>query len=459
MKLDFSKFFNPDYWTGFFTGPSKLSYYVVKVTRIILASARGFNEDDCALKASALTFYSLLSIVPVFAVAFGIAKGFGFQERLESEIQQRFFEQKELTQKLIDFSYKTLENTQSGLIAGIGLIVLFWTVIKLFGNIESSFNSIWKVKKARSFARSFSDYLAMILFCPIFFFASSSLSVFVLTQITDFSKTRGIWETVSPVVYLALYIFPIILAWLLFTALYSIMPNTKVPFKYALIAGVCAGTAYQIVQSLYIHSQVALGSYGAIYGSFVALPLFLIWLNTSWWIALGGAEIAYHAENDPITFALSKKANRHKADAKVLGLLIMQHCIRAFSHGSPPPSLYDLSQDIGVPVVSIKKILHQLIESGLLVEVNWHDNSGEYYQPGRDIKTITLKSVCDALDHSRNDLYLMVYDDDVKSYEEAIKSADNFLNTSSANPTMDQLVLSDSHAQETHANSESAKNG
>jgi membrane protein len=441
MKWDLSKYFSADFWSAFFVQPKKLGYFLAKITRIAFASARGFQEDDCWLKASALTFYSLLSIVPVLAVAFGIAKGFGFQEHLETEISQKFSEQKEVVDKLIDFSYRTLQNTQSGLIAGIGLIVLFWTVLKLFSNIESSFNSIWKVKKARSFARSFSDYLAMMLFCPIFFFASSSLSVFVLTQITDISKNTGIWETVSPVVLLTLHLFPLVLAWLLFTALYSIMPNTKVPLKYAFIAGVCAGTAYQIVQFLYIQFQIGLSSYGAIYGSFAALPLFLIWLNTSWWIALGGAEIAYHAENDPINFALSSATNRKKADAKVLGLLIIQQCVRAFSSGAPPPSIYDLSSHSGVPVVSVKQMVHQLIDAGLLVEVNWHGNSGEYYQPSRDIKSITLKQVCDALDNSRHDLYLMIYDDDVKHYEEALASADAVLGTSLANPSMDQLVL------------------
>jgi membrane protein len=440
MKWDVAKYFDPDFWTHFFTGPKKFSYYIIKCTRIVLASIRGFQADECALKASALTFYSLLSIVPVFAVAFGIAKGFGFQEMLESELSQKFVEQKEVVSKLIDFSYKALQNTQSGLIAGVGLIVLFWTVLKLLSNIESSFNSIWKVKKPRSFARSFSDYLAMMLFCPIFFFASSSLSVYVLTQITDLSKARGIWETISPFMYLTLHLFPLVLTWLLFTALYSIMPNTRVPLKYAFIAGVFAGTAYQIVQSIYIHFQIGLASYGAIYGSFAALPLFLIWLNTSWWIALGGAEIAYHSENDPINFPLAQIQNRREADARVLGLLIIQQCTRAFSSGKAPPSVYELSQHIGAPVVSIKKIIQQLIDAGLLTEVNWHGNSGEYYQPGRDTNTITLKSVCDALNTSRHEFYLMVYDDDVKHYEEALKAADNFVEDSRDNPTIEQLV-------------------
>lgn len=399
--------------------------------RILHAASRGFQTDECAAKASALTFYSLLSIVPVLAIAFGIAKGFGFQEHLEAELSQKFVEQREVVDKLIEFSYKALQNTEGGLLAGVGLIVLLWTVLKLFSNIESSFNDIWKVKKPRSFARSVSDYLAMMLLCPIFFFASSSLSVYVVAKIIDFSKSTNIWDQVSPFVYLTLHIFPLILAWLLFTALYAVMPNTKVPLKYAFLAGVCAGTTYQIVQAIYIKFQIGLASYSAVYGSFAALPLFLIWLNTSWLIALAGAEIAYHAENDPLY--LEQEQNQKQADARILALLIMNQCAKAFASGSPPVSVYELSHDTGGAVSATKNILQQLMNANLLVEVNWKSNSGDYYLPARDLKMITLKAVCDAVNTARQDTYLLVYNDEVKQYEQALAEMDVFMEKSSLN--------------------------
>lgn len=441
MKWDFSRYFNSTFWRAFFSRSQKTCQWIKKAIRISLSAVRGFRDDECSSKASALTFYSLLSIVPLLAVAFGIARGFGFQEHLEAELSQKFIEQREVVDKLINFAYQALQNTQSGLIAGVGLAVLFWTVLKLFSNIESSFNSIWKVKKARSLSRSFSDYLAMILFCPIFFAASSSLSVFVMTQIVDLSKTSGIWDKVSPLVYLTFHIFPLILAWLLFTALYFIMPNTKVPLKYAFIAGVCAGTAYQIVQSIYIHSQLGLASYGAIYGSFAALPLFLIWLNTSWLIALGGAEIAYHAENDRVSFALVRATRQKQADARIIGLLILQQCARAYTLGAPPPSIDSLSEQIGAAVAALRPMIHDLIEARLLVEVNWKGNSGLYYQPARDIKTITLKALCDALDSSRHDFYTVIYDSEVEHYEQVLESLDTLVEHSPLNHSMDQLIF------------------
>lgn len=430
MNTSIPKFLTFTYWKLLFKS----------IYRILHAAARGFREDDCSSKASALTFYTLLSIVPVLAVAFGIAKGFGFEKHLESELSHKFLEQREIVDKLIDFAYKTLQNTQSGLIAGIGLVVLFWSVLKLFGNIESSFNAIWKVKKSRTLARSFSDYLAMMLFCPIFFAASSSLSVFITTQIVRYTQENGFWETVSPLFYVAFHIFPLVLAWLLFTALYTIMPNTRVPLKYAFIAGVCAGTAYQIVQALYIQFQIGLSSYGAIYGSFAALPLFLIWINTSWYIALGGAEIAYHAENDHVHSALSRASSQSYVDARVLGLILMQSCIKAFQQGSNPPSIYNLAEQTGAPVTVVRELVHLLSNDRLLMEVNWTGNGGEHYLPGRDIRSITLTSVCNALDTARHEKYQLVGGTDVEAYEEALANMDNSIANLPLNTPVSQFV-------------------
>ena len=139
---NFSNYFTLEYWKK-----KRLPSFFLKINRIAIAASRGFNYDDCSTKASALTFYSLLSIVPVLAVAFGIAKGFGFERHLELELQQKFLEQKEVADKLFEFAHQMLLSSQGGLIGGVGIIVLLWTVIKLLGNIESSFNAIWKVKE------------------------------------------------------------------------------------------------------------------------------------------------------------------------------------------------------------------------------------------------------------------------------------------------------------------------
>ncbi len=439
MKWHFENIFSSEYWSKVFRGRHTWGGRINKWMRICISSIRGFSDDDCSEKASALTFYSLLSIIPVLAVAFGIAKGFGFEQHLEDEITQRFSEM-DISDKLIDFAQTMLENAQTGVIAGVGLAVLFWSVLKLMGSIESSFNAIWKIKTPRSWSRRLSDYLAMMLFCPLFFAISSSLSVFIISQLRTISESNGVLHAVSPIIFLAFHLFPLVLSWMLFTALYYIMPNAKVPLRYALIAGIAAGTVYQIVQWIYIKFQIGVASYGAIYGSFAALPLFLLWLNISWYIALGGAEIAYHAENDMSLSPEAPESPLHHTDARVIGLILMQACIRAFCQGERPPSIYNLAKESGLAVFSTRQLVHQLLEASLLVEVTWRDGLSGYYQPGRDLKNITLKDVCDALDTSRQTRFLVSQTPLIAEYETTLTAFDTLLQKAPENYSLDNIL-------------------
>lgn len=428
MKMeDFIKYFSPTYWSAVFSKKSRIAFLCAKYSRISIAASRGFNYDDCATKASALTFYSLLSIVPVLAIAFGIAKGFGFEAHLEQDLKDKFIEQHDVADKLFEFAHQMLQSSQSGVVAGVGIVVLLWTVVKLLGSIESSFNAIWKIKQPRSFSRKFSDYLALIIFCPLFFAASSSISVFVMTNIIVLSKSSEVWSLLHPMITFSFHFFPILFSWMLFTALYYIMPNAKVPFRYALIAGLVAAATYQVVQWTYIRFQFSLTSYSAIYGSFAALPLFLIWLNTSWLITLAGAEIAYHAEIDWTRRALHSGSKQHQVDGRILGLLIMNQCIQAFRKGEMPPTEYILSEQLGVPAVEVRKVLQDFLEAGLLVQVTWKDGELHHFQPGRSLESITIKSICDLLNASRQIKYPVLHQPDVDRFEKILEEFDRIL--------------------------------
>ena len=125
----------------------------IRQMRILLLTIRRFNLDKCELRASALTYYSLLSIVPVVALAFAIAKGFGFDKILAQELMAKLQGHEETAKMIIGFAQALLENTKGGAIAGVGIVLLFWTVIKVLGNVEKSFNDIWGVKTARALGR------------------------------------------------------------------------------------------------------------------------------------------------------------------------------------------------------------------------------------------------------------------------------------------------------------------
>jgi membrane protein len=360
------------------------------IFRVVSAWVEGFIQKDYFSKASSLTFYSLLSIVPLLAIAFGIAKGFGFENNLEEEILAHFQEQKELANLLIKFAYSWLSHAKGGLIAGIGIVFLFWSVITLLSNIENALNEIWHVKEARSLPRRFSDYLAMMLILPIVFFISSSLTVFISTQVSESARTNGWMHAMSPYYFHLLRLSPFLLSWILFSFLYTFVPDTKVSFSTGIITGVLAGTTFQIWQWLYINFQTSISSYGAIYGSFAALPLFLLWLQYSWLIVLVGAEIGFHIEN-ALSLPQTKLGPTRNVSAKVIGLTITYQCVHAFSRGEPPLTDRHLVQLTGTPLNDVKTLLDILQKSAILTQTK------KGFLPARDIHTMTIKDVVDAI--------------------------------------------------------------
>ncbi len=266
--------------------------------RVFVLSFREFDKDKCSLHASALTFFSLLSIVPVFAMAFGIAKGFGLDAMLHERLMA-LDGQQEVIQKVVQFSESMLQNTKGGVIAGVGILLLFWSVIQVLQNIERSFNHIFAVKKDRPFDRKLADYLTIMLICPVLVILSGSVTVFISTQVTNILNHTGqAGAFVGPYMLKLLSFLPYAIFWLLLTFLYIVMPNTRVKKRSAFFGAVVAGTLYQLIQVLYIKSQMVASNLGAVYGSFAALPLFLIWMQLSWQIVLYGAELAFAHQNE-----------------------------------------------------------------------------------------------------------------------------------------------------------------
>ena len=400
-KLDvssFIQFLQTDIWRiRASTLPGTKSFWLRQL-RIILLSIRGFDEDKCQLHASALTFFSLLSIVPVAAMAFGIAKGFGFESMLEKQLIEKMPGQEEVIAQIIAFSHSLLENTQGGIIAGIGIVVLFWTVINVLGNIENSFNEIWGIVKARTLGRKFSDYMSIMLVCPFLFIMSSSVTVVVTSQVTLVVEKLSFLGPVGALIINALRILPYAVIWVMFTFIYIFMPNTKVNFKSGLFAGIIAGTIYQIIQWGYIMSQIGASKYGAIYGSFAALPLFLVWLQISWLVVLFGAEISFAEQNvDTYEFESDslKVSNMFK---KLIAVNIAQVCVKRFHLGKKPLTAIELSHNLEIPIRLVNQVIFELTDSGILSEVKSGEAKVITYQPARDIDDLTIQKVLETLD-------------------------------------------------------------
>lgn len=405
----------------------------IRQLRIILLAIRGFAEDKCQLRASALTFYSLLSIVPVVAMAFGVAKGFGFEKLLEKQLLDRFQGQEEVATRLIAFSNSFLKNTQGGMIAGVGVVILFWTVIKVLGNIENSFNDIWGIKKARSFGRKFSDYLSIMLICPILLIMSSSITVLITSQVKLIFEKLSILGPIAPFILSALNLLPYAVIWVVFTFIYVFMPNTKVNFKAGLLAGIIAGTIYQIVQFFYINFQVGVSKYGAIYGSFAALPLFLIWLQVSWLVVLFGAEISF-AEQNVETYEFEPDCLKATHSFKrMMAVRIAQHCVKCFKDGQKPLNAGEISHLLELPIRLVRELIFELTESGILSEVKINGKDIVAYQPARNIDQITILEVINALDGLGKDDIPLVESKEMKAISHSVSEFKKILEKSPEN--------------------------
>lgn len=399
------RFFTWDLWRIKVRGLGFFNALWIKFLRVVFLSVRRFNTDDCYLKASALTFYSLLSIVPVLAALFGVAKGFGLHEHLETELLQQFSEQREVLEQAIAFAMTMLEQTRGGLIAGVGVGFLLWTVIKLLGNVEDSLNKIWAIHKTRSMGRKFSDYLAVIIVCPIFITAAGSANVFMVSQIKNISEQHEIVSTVSPVLFTILSWAPFALVWFVFTFLYLFIPNGKVSWCSGILGGLVAGIGYQLIQWAYIEFQIGVARYGAIYGSFAALPLFLIWLQTSWMIVLYGAEVAATSQNLEDYEFRFQTDRLSSASRRLVELLVAQHIIQGFCKELPAKNAWEISSELEAPIRLIRESLANLSHAGVVSEVMIAGSEEPSYQPATDVELITVQRVVQALDdHGTNEL-------------------------------------------------------
>ncbi len=364
----------------------------------MILSFKEFGRDKCTLHASALTFFSLLSIVPVFAMAFGIAKGFGFEKMLHDRLMEMDGQQ-EVIQRVVQFSETMLQNTKGGVIAGIGILLLFWSVIQVLQNIEKSFNHIFAVQKERTMARKLADYLAIMLICPVLVILSGSLTVFISTQVTNIMAHIGqAGELIGPLAIKCLSFLPYVIFWLLLTFLYVVMPNTRVKKRSALVGGIVAGTIYQLVQVLYIKSQMVASNFGAVYGSFAALPLFLVWLQISWQIVLYGAELAFAHQNEE-TYEFEEESRRASLSfQKSIALLVTQAAVKRFCDGEKPLELHDFAEQYDLPIRLVRGVAEKLEKAGVLSPVEDQDKNTELYQPARDVADLTVLFVLTAWD-------------------------------------------------------------
>ncbi|MCK9276186.1 MAG: YihY/virulence factor BrkB family protein [Syntrophales bacterium] len=434
-QIKIRSFFMKDIWNLRLEDLSPVKSFFIRTLRVIYLTVAGFDKNNCFLRASALTFFTLVSIVPLAALFFGIAKGFGLEKLLEEYIMEQFAAHESVVINVIAFADSLLKNTRGGVLAGAGIIVLFWAAIKILSHIEISLNAIWGIRQSRSFARKFSDYLSVLILCPILLILSSSLNVFLTTQITEFMEKAYFLHFVGPVFLTIMKLFPTIIFWILFTFMYKFIPNTKVDLISALTAGLIAGILYQLVQIAFITFQVGASKYNAIYGSFAALPLFLTWLQLSWIILLFGAELSFAQQNVRTYEFESEAVHLSTKVKKLIALQISYLLVSRFHNGDKPVTAHYISENLALPLRLVRQICGELSDSGIVSETLTDQDKESAYQPARDIHQLTLQCILDALEergsHDIHPLKEEVFDSIAILYEKmrdaAAKSPGNRL--------------------------------
>lgn len=383
---------------------------LVRIYKLIFYMVRGMLNHGTLIRSAAMTYYTITSLVPIVAVAFALVKGFGLADTLVGSLYGLFPQYPEVIDYVVSFAENALARTQGGLMASVALLMLFWSVIQLFSAIESAFNNIWEVKTTRSIARQWSDYLAVTLIVPILWIVAYATG----SHLEDVLRDTWYFNLLSR-------LLSMLFMWLMFTLLYLIIPNAKVKFTSALTAGIVAGTIFLLFQWGYVYLQKSMTSYNAIYGSFAALPLFLLWVQVSWQILLIGGELSFAFQN--ITrFGEEHEWQRISYDQrrKVM-LATMLIIVRHFQSRGGALSAAEIRRELNLPTRIINDVLFQLTKAGQLIDARKNEDEREAsYAPAYDIAQMSIYGVLSAVENHGDNPLEFDAESDLRRVEEIL---------------------------------------
>lgn len=374
-----------------------LMRWSVQQYRLLFYTARGLVEHGTIVRSAGLTFYTLMSIVPILAVMFAVVKGFGLADGLIENLYKLFPQSPEIIDYVVSFADNALARTQGGVVAAVALVMLFWAVIRVFSSIESAFNNIWEVKAERSITRQWTDYIAVIMIVPLLWIVASAVGNYA-QQMLGFDD-RWFYVALS-------HLASMVVIWVMFTFLYIIIPNARVRFGSALMAGIVAGTIFMLFQWGYIYVQGWMTSYNAIYGSFAALPLLLIWMQTSWEILLFGGELSFAYQNIA-RFGEERESLLISYDQrrKVM-LAVMLSVVQQFRDVGGVMLADTIRDKLDLPTRIVNDVLYQLVQAGQLLAVPAGEGEREVaYAPAYDITSMTVYGVLEAVEGSGQKLF------------------------------------------------------
>lgn len=371
----------------------------VSLVKILNLTVRSVINPNFQNLAAAMTYRTVLAIVPVLALLFAVCRGFGFQNMLTSQLYSFFPSQHKLLETAMKFVDSYLAQASEGLFVGVGIVFLLWTVISLMSSLEDSFNSIWDAKEGRTLWRKATDYLGIFIILPILIICSQGITIVFDTTLKKFLPEELLTPTLS-VIFTGI---SFILTCLFFTCAYLLIPNAKVKFLNALAAGTLAGLAYTVLQWLFVSGQMYVSKYNAIYGSFSFLPLFLIWLQLVWLFTFVGAEICYASQNFRMFNFQSHIQSISLGYRLRVDVAIVLVIARRFIAGEEALNAEQISEKYNIPLMLVELTLSKLLKAGVITYISTPEGEATgQVVPAREVATMSLGNILTAL-YNRGD--------------------------------------------------------
>lgn len=397
-------FISHDIWQ-YSESKGELLNFIIGEIKVFLVTFTNYGRHQIAVRSAALTFYTIMSIVPIMAMILGISKGFGIDSKVVTYLQSSFGQYQTIFDQISIFANSFLENSKVGVFAGISVIVLIWAVLMVFYNIEESFNHIWEIKKTRAISRRISDYIAIVIMVPILYTLYNSVIDYVdsglIKIMSDNSFLLFLYKSTLTLISYAI-------VWVIFALVYMVLPNTRVRFKAAFHAGVLAGTGYMVFKALYFYFQTSVSNYSVIYGSFAALPLFMLWLSICWQIVLFGAELSFAYQNlARYEYERAASTFSHNFRRKLMVLVVHTLTLNFVNHASPM-STEEIAQKLNLPLAAVRDIMYELIKASVVYSVDdlsvGKNSKTSFYTIGVDVSTLTIGTLIDMVDNNGTQL-------------------------------------------------------
>ncbi len=443
------RFLARDLWRLESSSLPTFTSFFVRTLRVTLLAVRGFVHDKCMMRAAALTYLTVFSMVPLLAFGFALAKGFGAAEYLEDRVILPFLDQAfpvaaeaegsdSASARLREASteiFELVDNTDLKGLGVFGLVFLLYSVVKLLGAVETSMNEVWGVKGTRSLGRRVSNYIALVVMTPIILVTGAGVAA--LFQ-EGGSRLEGI-GAFQGIQSLFLKLLPVLVVWLGMTYLYLTLPNTRVKLSSAVLGGIVAGSLWQLAQISHVKLQVGMANFNAIYAGFAVLPIFLLWIYLNWMTLFLGIEVTFAHQNESRFEDIARMGPVDQSYRESLALRLCGRIAHAFLEGEAAPTPAGLAEELGLAPRSVAGVLDELALRGLLVRADEDFDGG--YLPARSPQDIRLLDLVLALRRGQASQSPPVRSSMDERADRALESFEQLLSDSEANVTLRDFAL------------------